>query len=536
VDSSKAWPAHLPHALSVPATGLADNLSVSARRYPAKAALVFDGREITYAELARRVEALAAHLAGPGGVRPGDRVLLDLQNGPAFVTACYAALHLGAVAVPVNPMSVSGELRWIAQHSGARVAVVAQDLWPQLAPLHDEGLLPQVIVAHDGADSPQPITAPGVALLSDVLQAGGRVPMHDAAGEDLAVIAYTSGTTGKPKGCMLSHRALQAAATGLGLWNRWSAQAVALATAPFFHITGLVGSMNLPLMQGATIVLLPRWDRAAAADLIERYSVTHWTNVPTMVTDLLALPGIERRDFSSLAYIGGGGTAMPEAVAERLHALFGLEYQEGWGLTEVASAIHLNPPGRERRQCLGIPTFEVDTRVIATEGDAVELPAGENGELVTRCPSLFSGYWDDPAATSSAFVELQGRRYFRTGDIGRVDAEGYFHLADRLKRMINAAGYKVWPAEVEAQLYQHPAVLEACVVGAPDARRGETVKAYLVLRPGLDELPTADDVIAWSRQHLAAYKIPRIVQFVDRLPKSGSGKILWRQLQEAQPG
>jgi fatty-acyl-CoA synthase len=549
---SRFWPSHLPRRLTVPATPLPDNLEVSARRYPDKTAIAFYGRSIAYAELWRRVERLAAHLQSACGVRPGDRVVLDTQNSPAFVAAYYAILRCAAVAVPVNPMNLAEELRWIVADSGARVACVAQELWPQFQPLHAQGLLAHAVVAHYAADLPErcewpvpeviaaarttaPMQAGGVVAMDDALRCEAALAGHAIASEDIAVIAYTSGTTGRPKGCMLSHRALQAAIACLAAWNRWTADAVALATAPFFHVTGMEGSMNLPLLAGATIVLLPRWDREAAATLIERHGATHWTNVPTMVTDLLALPGIERRDLSSLVYIGGGGTAMPEPVAARLHALTGLEYQEGWGLTEVAGAIHLNPPGGERRQCLGIPTFGVDTRVMALDGSG-EAASGENGELATRCPSLFSGYWNNPRATEEAFVEIDGRRFFRTGDIGHVDADGYFHLADRLKRMINASGYKVWPAEVEALLYGHPAVQEACVIGVRDAQRGETVKAFVVLKDGAVPRPSAEALIEWSRGHMAAYKIPRIVEFVDSLPKSGAGKILWRRLQdEARP-
>jgi fatty-acyl-CoA synthase len=272
---------------------------------------------------------------------------------------------------------------------------------------------------------------------------------------------------------------------------------------------------------------------------MQRHQVTHWTNLPTMVTDLLALPDPDGtglpRAFSSMVYIGGGGTAMPEAVATRLHELTGLEYQEGWGLTEVAGAIHLNPSGGERRQCLGIPIFGVDTRVVATDGSPTELPAGEPGELITRCPSLFSGYWANDSATEQAFMDLNGQRYFRTGDIGRKDDAGYFYMADRLKRMISASGFKVWPVEVESTLFKHPAVQEACVIGTHDERRGETVEAFLVLKPGA-EAPTLDAFSAWCREHMAAYKVPRVIEFVDALPKSGTGKVMWRQLQEAERG
>ena len=223
---------------------------------------------------------------------------------------------------------------------------------------------------------------------------------------------------------------------------------------------------------------------------------------------------------------------MPEAVAAMLAKRYGITYNEAYGLTETASFLHCNPLDRNKRQCIGVPTFGVDTRVV-DPATLVELPQGETGELVTRGAQVMLGYWNNPQADAEAFFMLDGQRYFRTGDLGRVDEEGYFYVTDRLKRMINASGYKVWPAEVENALYDHPAVHEACVIGVPDAARGETVKALLVLREEARGSVREDEVIAWARTRMAAYKAPRIVEFVDVLPKSSTGKILWRQLQDA---
>jgi fatty-acyl-CoA synthase len=251
-----------------------------------------------------------------------------------------------------------------------------------------------------------------------------------------------------------------------------------------------------------------------------------------MIIDLFASPNYRQFDLSSLVYLSGGGAAMPQAVAERLQKEFGLTFAEGYGLTETAAPSHGNPPERAKLQCLGIPIFGVDSRVIDTETLA-ELPQGEVGEIVTRGPMVFKGYWKHPAATRAAFLEIDGQAFFRTGDLGRVDEEGYFFITDRLKRMINASGYKVWPSEVELLLYRHPAVLEACVISARDAYRGETVKAIIVRRPG-SEATTAEKIIAWAHEHMAAYKAPRIVEFAEALPKSGAGKVMWRLLQERE--
>jgi fatty-acyl-CoA synthase len=278
---------------------------------------------------------------------------------------------------------------------------------------------------------------------------------------------------------------------------------------------------------------MPRWDRELAGRLISRHRVTHWTNIPTMIIDMFASPNIEQFDLTSLAYISGGGAAMPHAVAERLQRQFGLTYAEGYGLTETAAPSHANPPERAKLQCLGMPICGTDARVV----DPVslqELPPGEIGEIIVAGPQVFKGYWRNPQATAAAFIDFEGRKFFRTGDLGRMDEEGYFFITDRLKRMINASGFKVWPAEVENLLYKHPAIAEACIIASRDPYRGETVKAVVVLRAEAKGRTTREEIIDWSREHMAAYKVPRLVEFVDALPKSGSGKVMWRTLQERE--
>jgi fatty-acyl-CoA synthase len=284
---------------------------------------------------------------------------------------------------------------------------------------------------------------------------------------------------------------------------------------------------------GSTIVLMPRWDRELAGRLLSHYKVTHWTAIPTMVIDLFASPNYKNFDLSSLRNIGGGGAAMPQAVAQRLLDEFGLTFAEGYGLTETAAPSHSNPPERAKLQCLGIPYFGTDSRVI----DPIsfeELPVGEAGEIIVHGPQVFKGYWRHPEATAAAFIEFEGKRFFRTGDLGRMDEEGYFFITDRLKRMINASGYKVWPSEVELLLFKCPLVQEACIIAAKDEYRGETVKAVVVLRSEAVGKVQPQDIIDWAREHMAAYKVPKIVEFVDHLPKSGSGKVMWRLLQDQE--
>jgi fatty-acyl-CoA synthase len=288
-----------------------------------------------------------------------------------------------------------------------------------------------------------------------------------------------------------------------------------------------------PVYLGSTVVLMPRWERELAGRLISRRRVTHFTCIPTMIIDLFGSPNYRSFDLTSLRYLSGGGAAMPQAVAARLQQEFGITFAEGYGLTETAAPSHANPPERAKLQCLGIPLFGVDSRIVDPDSLA-ELPDGETGEIVTHGPMVFTGYWGHAEATRAAFIELDGKRFFRTGDLGRMDEDGYFFLTDRLKRMINASGFKVWPSEVELLLYKCPGVQEACIVSAKDAYRGETVKAVVVLREAHRASAKPQDVIDWAREHMAAYKAPRIVSFVDSLPKSGAGKVMWRLLQDEE--
>lgn len=276
-----------------------------------------------------------------------------------------------------------------------------------------------------------------------------------------------------------------------------------------------------------------RWDRDTAAELIQRYKVSAWTNISTMAIDFLANPNIGNYDLSSLKRIGGGGAAMPAAVAQKLLDLTGLEYVEGYGLSETIAPTHINPPQRPKQQCLGIPIFGTDSRIVNPD-TLEELGPNEVGEIVSHGGQVFLGYWKNPEATAQAFVEIDDKRFFRTGDLARYDEDGYFFMVDRLKRMINAAGYKVWPAEVESLMYHHPDIQEACVIGAIDALRGETVKACVVLKAASRGKVTEQQIIDWCKQNMAAYKYPRIVQFMESLPKSGTGKVQWRALQERE--
>ena len=552
------WPSHLPQSITVPATALPDNLETSARRYPDKAALVFFGRAMPYRELAHTAERLAAYLHSVG-VRQGDRVILLMQNLPQLVAAHFAILRANAVVVPVNPMNLAEELKHYITDGEVKVAIASADLSAELAKASNAlpagQRLDHLLVTQPGEYLPPPgqgdaipaawqawLTTPqplptleggSTATWQDALACTAPVPPLTVGPQDLSVLPYTSGTTGLPKGCMHTHRSIMHNAVASALWGQGSSENVTLTVIPMFHITGMVSVMHASIYLGATMVLMPRWDRELAGQLISRYQVTNWTNIPTMVIDLFASPNFRQFDLRSLAYIGGGGAAMPQAVAQRLLEEYGLTYQEGYGLTETAAPSHNNPAQHSKQQCLGMPFIGTES-FIANPDTLEPVPQGEQGEIVVSGPQVFSGYWRSEGATRAAFFERDGKRFFRTGDLGWMDAEGYFFITDRLKRMINASGFKVWPAEVEALMFRHPGIQEACVVSAKDAYRGETVKAVVVLRPSHKGQVSEEDVIAWCRENMAAYKVPRIVEFVDALPKSGSGKVMWRMLQESE--
>jgi fatty-acyl-CoA synthase len=545
------WPPGLPKHLTLPETNVYYNAVVSAARFPHKPFIVFYDTAITFRQFHEETERIAGYLQQVCGVKAGDRVLLYMQNSPQWMLAYYGILRANAVVVPVNPMNRSAELAHYVHDSGATTMFVPQDLYAEAAPLMgrgaEQGLAHLIVAAYsDYLIAPtdlsppefvraprQPLSGNGVTLWSDML-ARDLVPGPLTAGpDDLCVMPYTSGTTGNPKGCMHTHRSVMCTLLGGLQWFSRTQDTVYLSVLPYFHVTGMAGGMNGPLFSGGTVVVLPRWDRVAAARLIERYRVSSWQVISTMMIDFLSNDDVLPYDISSLDGIRGGGAAMPEAIAHKLKERTGLSYVEGYGMSETMAATHINPPHRPKPQCLGIPVFDVDARVV-DPSTLQELGVGEIGEIIVHGPQVMQGYWNNEDATRSSFVEIDGKRFLRTGDLAQVDEDGYFFMVDRLKRMINASGFKVWPAEVEGLMYRHPAIQEVCVIAASDAKRGETVKALVVLRPSHAGQVTEADIVRWAHDHMAVYKSPRIVEFVTSLPKSGSGKVMWRELQDKE--
>jgi len=541
------WPPGLPQHLTLPQTHLFYNAEVSAQRFPDKPFIVFYDTPLSFAEFKDEAERIAGYLQQVCGVKAGDRVLLYMQNSPQWVLAYYGILRANAVVVPVNPMNMTEELRHYVKDSGATTAFVPQDLYAQMAPLVGQGLDHLIVATYSDYirrptdfKLPEFVAAPRADITdacahpwTEVLAKNLRPGPLTAGPDDLCVMPYTSGTTGHPKGCMHTHRSVMSTLVGGVHWFGRTQDAVYLSVLPYFHVTGMAGGMNGPLYIGATIVVLPRWDRDAAAECMQRYRVTVWQVISTMMIDFLSNPKLDDYDLTSLQGIRGGGAAMPQAIAAKLKEKIGLDYVEGYGMSETMAATHINPPQRPKQQCLGIPVFDVDARVVDPTTLA-ELPTGESGEIIVHGPQVMTGYWNNELATRDSFIELDGKRFLRTGDLAQVDADGYFFMVDRLKRMINASGFKVWPAEVEALMYRHPAIHEACVIGTRDAKRGETVKALVVLKPEFQGRVSEQDIVAWAHDHMAAYKSPRTVEFVASLPKSGSGKVQWRELQEQE--
>lgn len=544
------WPEDTPHQIVFPRTSLGYNLTVSATRFPDKTAIIYYDSRISYAELKRQADALSAWLQQDCGVGKGDRVLLYMQNSPQFVIGYYGILGAGAVVVPVNPMNLAGELAHYVEDSGASTALVSQELFRNVEPLLKRNGLQHVLLASYSDYLTEPtamklpevvsapraeIHAPGLTPWYSIMEPGTERSLTPVAisPDDLALIPYTSGSTGKPKGCMHTHGSVMATAWGGMLWNVMLPDHTCLCTLPYFHVTGMQSSMNSPIAVGATMAIMSRWDRNTAAELIQRYRITHWRNITTMVVDFINNPDLGKYDISSLIAIGGGGAAVPAAVEKKLKDLTGLSYIEGYGMSETIAQTHVNPPHRPKAQCLGIPTFNTDARVLEP-GTIRELGVGEVGEICMSGPQIMRGYWNNTEATEEAFVELEGKRFLRSGDLGYYDDDGYFFMVDRLKRMINASGFKVWPSEVESMLYAHPDIQEVCVIASPDEKRGETVKAVVVLRPESRGKVNEQDIMDWAREQMAAYKCPKKVEFVEALPRSGTGKLLWRELQEAE--
>ncbi|SIT76291.1 fatty-acyl-CoA synthase [Yoonia rosea] len=537
------WPAGLPRTLPPATHTLDDNLRAAAAAVPDKPALVFYGATKTYAALDAEVTQIAGYLQKVCNVAKGDRVGIYMQNAPQFVAAFYGVIRAGGVAVPINAMHKQDEVTYICKDAGIRTVFAAQDTVGTAAPLIGTGVLDHVMTAYYGSELPASPLVPvpdfpstkatdpmtGVVDWTEMMAMECPFAPVALAVDDVAIMPYTSGSTGRGKGCIHTHATALHAVNVMASWFHYTGDEVHLGATPMFHIVGMQGIMNAAIATQATIVIMSRWDRNAAAGLIAAYGVSVWCTVPTAIIDLLNAEGLKAEDLASLDLIYGGGSAMPDAVAGRLRDLTGLQFVEVYGMTEAMGPITHNSAENPKTGSVGMPVMDTDLALLDPDTLA-PVPAGDVGEIVVSGPQMLRGYWNNPDADQETFITLEGKRFLRTGDLAQADEQGRITIVDRLKRMVNASGYKVWPAEVESRLYQHPAIAEVCVVGAPDAYRGQTVKAVAVLKTGTTL--TAEDLTAWAQDHMAAYKVPRLLEVVDSLPKSPAGKVLWRTLQD----
>jgi long-chain acyl-CoA synthetase len=495
---------------------------------------------VTGATVEADSDALAVALAARG-VGRGDRVALFLQNVPQFVIALLAAWKLGAIAVPVNPMLKERELRYVLGDSGAKAVISLQDLWNSVGARAVEGTGVTVAIATsplDYLDHQPPLlagvarmAAPGAADLGELVReyAGLRPAPVTLGPDDVALLTYTSGTTGEPKGAMNTHGNVVFNACTFRDWMSLTPRDVVLGGAPLFHITGLIAHVAVGMLVPMPVVLGYRFEPATIIRLAERYRCTFTVMAITAFTALANDPSAAGADLSSLTKAYSGGAPIAPSTVERFEREVGPYIRNVYGLTETTSPSHAVPLGRRApvdpasgALSVGVPVFNTVVRILDDAGN--ELPPGEVGEIAISGPMVVPGYWNRPDATART---LPGGE-LRTGDVGFMDRDGWFYLVDRKKDMIVASGYKVWPREVEDALVRHPAVREAAVVGVPDPYRGETVWAYVSLRPGAAATPA--ELIEFCRAELAAYKYPRRVEILPDLPKTPTGKLLRREL------
>jgi long-chain acyl-CoA synthetase len=512
--------------IDVPRIPLFTLLEERARTDPELIALAFFGQQLTYADLLDRVNRMANGLLALG-LQRGDRVMLMLPNCPAYVIAYYGVLKAGGIVAQVNPLYVEREVEHLARDCGARFIVVADVLYPRVQAVASRTSLQHVVIASLGGEA---AFDERIRRLDDLLAAQSNTPPGVGVDpDDVAVLQYTGGTTGLPKGAMLSHanlvaNVLQCAEMGE---RPVPGETRILTILPLFHSFGMTCCMNLGLHLGARIVLLPRFDIDHVMQAIKQHQITTFPGVPTMYVAVLNYPNAEDYGIGNIKSISSGGAAMPVEVADTFENKFGAQMGEGYGLSEASPVTHSNPSwARElrRRGSIGIPITSTDARIVDVETGTRVMGVDDEGELCIAGPQVMQGYWNQPGQT--ALVLRDG--WLFTGDIARMDADGYFYILDRKKEMIVVGGYNVYPREVEEVLYEHPAVVEAAVIGVADAYKGELPKAFVALASGASVEP--DELIAFCRERLAPFKVPRSVEVRGSLPHSAIGKILRREL------
>jgi long-chain acyl-CoA synthetase len=540
-------------------------LSDSAAKHPEQAAIIFGSAvgsrlmdaKLTYRQLDDAVNRFAAGLQRMG-VQKGDRVAIMLPNCPQFIIAAYATWRLGGVVVCCNPLYVGREVEHLVNDSGTETFVVMSSLYERVKSIRANTGLKRVIVTNIKEYFPgllrllftlakekkegHKVDISGDAdthWFQDILSGGPAKPAPvEIDPESVATLIYTGGTTGGPKGAQLTHYNLVSNAIALNVWAKSrEAEEVLLAVMPYFHSYGLTVGVNVCIANATTIVQIPNpRDLVHVLKSIETHRATYYPGVPTMFVGLLNFPDRDQYDLTSLRFAASAAAPLPPEVQDQFQTVTGGKMMEAYGLTETSPCVTMDPIDRPKAHSIGLPLPDTDIKIVDPDTGSQELPVGEIGEIIIKGPQVMKGYWNLPTETKNALrVGPDGQAgWFYSGDIGYMDEEGYFHISDRKKDIIIAGGYNIYPADVEAVLFEHPKIREAAVIGVPDEYRGESVKAYVVLKEG--EAATAEEIIEFCRERMAAYRVPRTVEFRDDLPKSMIGKVIRRELREEELG
>jgi long-chain acyl-CoA synthetase len=529
----KFWPAHLPKNIEYPDLPAWWILERAFRKFPDKTAIIFVQHEdlheiqrVTYRDLWEQACSLSAGLSQMG-LKKGDRIAVMLPNCPSLIISYYGIWMTGASITPCNVMAKRKELEYQLKDSGACLLIASDELADLALGIAGPMKLKCVLApAGEPAGNIPPEAIPFAELLRNKGKTPGEVNINPF--DDMAVLLYTGGTTGEPKGAELTHRNIVANTIQFAEWYSFdSGREICLCAIPMSHSGGMSGVMNVPVYSGSTLVVMKRFAAESAARLIEKYRATRFFGVPTMYVAILNSRDAGKCDMSSLKACRTNAAPLPVAVKQAFDSLVGKEVLvEGYGLTETSPLTHANPINRAKAGSIGIPLPDTESKVVDLTTGA-DLPVNSEGELVIRGPQVMKGYWNKPEASSKA---LAGG-WFHTGDVAKMDEDGYFFLVDRLKDMINSGGYKVWPREVEEVLYSHPCVRMAMVIGVPDDYLGETVKAFIVLKNDAGSIKEKE-IMAFCKEKMASYKAPRIIEFRDELPISAQGKLLKRLMRD----
>ncbi len=540
----KHWPATVDEkSIRLPEELLPATLARQAKRVPHRPAIHFYGRAITFAELDAAVGRFAGFLQGRG-ISPGDRVAIFLENSPQFAIAYYGTLRAGGIVVALNAMHKAVELLHEFEDSGALALVTSDLAYDVVEPIRAQTKLATVVLTAYRDFLPENPTLPpppsflatkggqrpaGTDALLDVLRTAPELKMQvPRALSDTALLQYTSGTTGTAKAAEITHGNLVSNCELQRVYIGAGDNDVTLGVLPWFHITGMECQMNMMAYMGATLVAIGRFDLVTVLRAVELYRCTTTTFIATVNVAIVNFPKTKEFDLTSLRHCFSGGAPVPPAIARRWEEVTGHKLIEGYGLSETTAPTHLNPPHRPKYGTVGVPLPLTDARVVDPDDGATELEIGKSGEIAVRGPQVMKGYWRNPDATRRAFRD----GWFLTGDIGRVDEDGYFSIVERKKDMLKVSGFAVFPAEVEAIMYRHPAIAEVGVVGVADPYRGEDPLAFVVLRPDARGSVTEEQLAEWCRTNMSVYKAPRQICFVEALPKTATGKVLKRILRE----